>query len=76
MIPLEPFAVCRADGMSEERYAAVSQTYGHRLDGLFTDAPIPHRKLTGGDDGRDMRLLLGVEPAGAPGLDIHLGSRD
>ncbi|MFI0727701.1 hypothetical protein ACH4S9_01565 [Streptomyces sp. NPDC021225] len=37
----------------------------------MTDEPVPFRTLTGGDHGRDMRLLPGVEAPGASGLDIH-----
>ncbi|MFI6846733.1 NAD(P)H-dependent oxidoreductase [Kitasatospora sp. NPDC050467] len=46
-----------------------------RLDGLFTDEPVPFRTLVGGDYDHDMRLPPGVEEAGASGLDLHVRPR-
>ncbi|KUO18424.1 NAD(P)H-dependent oxidoreductase [Streptomyces dysideae] len=75
MAPLEPFAVYGTVDLPEERFAAVLREYGRRLDGLFTDEPVPFRALVGGDYGRDMRLLPGVEAPGAGGLGIHVRPR-
>ncbi|MEU1506184.1 MULTISPECIES: NAD(P)H-dependent oxidoreductase [unclassified Kitasatospora] len=75
MAPLEPFAVYDANELSEERFEAAKEAYGRRLDGLFTDEPVPFRSLVGGDYGRDMRLMPGVEAPGTGGLDLHVRSR-
>ncbi|MFD8543554.1 NAD(P)H-dependent oxidoreductase [Streptomyces sp. NPDC059649] len=72
MTPLEPFAVYGANDISQEQVAAAKREFTQRLDGLFTDEPVPFRSLDGGDYGRDMRLLPGVEAPGTGGLDIHL----
>ncbi|MFI0484779.1 NAD(P)H-dependent oxidoreductase [Actinomadura sp. 9N215] len=72
MAPLAPFAVYDAVGVPDERFAAAVREYGRRLDGLFTDDPVPFRLLTGGDYDRDLRLRPGVEAAGASGLDLHV----
>ncbi|PZG01644.1 NAD(P)H-dependent oxidoreductase [Micromonospora deserti] len=72
MVPLEPFTVYDALNVSQERFAAAKREYGRRLDRLFTDEPVAYRSLGGGDYGRDMRLLPGVESPGTSGLDIHL----
>ncbi|GGT86152.1 NAD(P)H-dependent oxidoreductase [Streptomyces lateritius] len=75
MAPLEPFAVYEANELPAERFAAACEAYARRLDGLFTDEPVPFRPLVGGDYGRDMRLLPGVEVPGTNGLDLHVGPR-
>jgi NAD(P)H dehydrogenase (quinone) len=75
LAPLEPFAVHGAKDFSADAFAAATEAYGRRLDGLFTDEPIPYRTLDGGDYDRSMRLLPGIEPEGTAGLDIHLRSR-
>ncbi|MEU9121025.1 NAD(P)H-dependent oxidoreductase [Streptomyces sp. NPDC048506] len=75
MAPLDPFAVHDANALSEERFAAAQQAYGRRLDGLFTDEPVPFRSLVGGDYDRAMRLLPGVEAPGTSGLDLHVRPR-
>ncbi|MBL1091323.1 MULTISPECIES: NAD(P)H-dependent oxidoreductase [Streptomyces] len=72
MTPLEPFAMYRTNDLPDSQLAAAKRTFGRRLDGLFTDEPVPFRSLVGGDYGRDMRLLPGVEAPGTGGLDIHL----
>ncbi len=48
------------------------RAYGQRLDALFTEEPVPFRRLDGGDYGRDMRLGEGLERPGATGLALHL----
>ncbi|WP_327682360.1 NAD(P)H-dependent oxidoreductase [Kitasatospora sp. NBC_00458] len=73
--PLEPFAVYGSPGVTPERFAELTEEYGRRLDGLFTDEPVPFRRLDGGDYGRDMRLLPGVEEPGTDGLALHVGPR-
>jgi NAD(P)H dehydrogenase (quinone) len=70
MTPLEPFAVYGTVDLSPEAYAAARREYGRRLDGLFTDDPVPFRSLVD-DYGRDMRLLPGAEAPGATGLGLH-----
>ncbi|MCA6091145.1 NAD(P)H-dependent oxidoreductase [Streptomyces sp. SCA3-4] len=75
MAPLEPFAVFGANDLPEERFAVAQQEYARRLDGLFTDEPVPFRSLVGGDYDRAMRLLPGVEAPGAGGLDLHVRPR-
>ncbi|MEU6487431.1 NAD(P)H-dependent oxidoreductase [Streptomyces sp. NPDC046887] len=69
--PMEPFAVFDANGLSEERYAEALETYGRRLDGLFTDEPVPFRSLAGGDYDHGMRLLPGREEPGTSGMALH-----
>ncbi|MET9296657.1 NAD(P)H-dependent oxidoreductase [Streptomyces sp. NPDC003077] len=75
MAPLDPFAVYRSIDLSRERFAIAKQEYGRRLDGLFTDEPVPFRTLVGGDYDHDMRLLPGVEAPGTSGLDLHVHPR-
>ncbi|MFC5723570.1 NAD(P)H-dependent oxidoreductase [Streptomyces gamaensis] len=75
MAPLEPFAVYGSNDLPEERFAAAREEFARRLDGLFTDEPVPYRSLVGGDYGRDMRLLPGVEAPGTGGLDLHVRPR-
>ncbi|MFB7616247.1 NAD(P)H-dependent oxidoreductase [Kitasatospora sp. NPDC056181] len=72
MAPLEPFGVYDANELPGERFAAARRAYARRLDGLFTDEPVPFRPLVGGDYDHDMRLLPGVEAAGVRGLDLHV----
>ncbi|MBB5119813.1 NAD(P)H dehydrogenase [Streptomyces eurocidicus] len=72
MAPLEPFAVFGSNDLPEERFEAAKRAYAGRLDGLFTDEPVPFRSLVGGDYDHDMRLLPGVEAQGAAGLDLHV----
>ncbi|MVO84899.1 flavodoxin family protein [Streptomyces sp. p1417] len=72
MAPLEPFAVYGANELPAERFEAARRAYEHRLDGLFSDAPVPFRSLVGGDYDHDMRLLPGVEAPGTGGLDLHV----
>ncbi|MEU1374439.1 NAD(P)H-dependent oxidoreductase [Streptomyces triculaminicus] len=75
MAPLKPFAVYGSNDLPEERFAAAKRAYGRRLDGLFTDEPVPYRTLVGGDYDHGMRLLPGVEAAGTTGLDLHVHPR-
>ncbi|GAA4936001.1 NAD(P)H-dependent oxidoreductase [Streptomyces coeruleoprunus] len=72
MAPLEPFALYGTVDVSSERFERAQREYGRRLDGLFTDPPVPFRTLTGGDYDREMRLLPGREAPGAHGLGLHV----
>ncbi|WP_405006959.1 NAD(P)H-dependent oxidoreductase [Kitasatospora purpeofusca] len=69
---LEPFAVYRSEGLSEQEFEAAAEAYGQRLDALFTEEPVPFRRLDGGDYARDMRLHDGLEQPGSTGLALHL----
>ncbi|MFF7456852.1 NAD(P)H-dependent oxidoreductase [Kitasatospora sp. NPDC008115] len=71
MAALEPFAAYGTVSLAEEGFEAVAEAYGRRLDGLFTEQPVPFRRLDGGDYGRDMRLREGLERPGASGLELH-----
>lgn len=73
--PLEPFAVYDSHDLREEAFVAATREYGLRLDGLFTDEPVPFRSLIGGDYDHDMRLLPDVETPGTSGLELHLHPR-
>ncbi|WP_052847217.1 NAD(P)H-dependent oxidoreductase [Streptomyces avicenniae] len=75
MTPLDPFAVHGSLDVPPERYARITEAYARRLDGLFTDAPVPFRSLTGGDYDHAMRLVPGTEPPGTTGLDLHTHPR-
>ncbi|MGW2227281.1 NAD(P)H-dependent oxidoreductase [Streptomyces formicae] len=70
--PLEPFAVYGADALPDDRFEEARRAYAARLDGLFTDEPVPFRTLVGGDYDHDMRLLPGVEEPGTSGLGLHV----
>lgn len=72
MAPLEPFSVSGANTLPDEAFETARREYARRLDGLFTDAPVPFRTLTGGDYDHDMRLLPDTEPTGTAGLDLHV----
>ncbi|GHJ42621.1 NAD(P)H-dependent oxidoreductase [Streptomyces sp. TS71-3] len=76
MAPLQPFVLYETADMSGERFAAAKEAYRARLQGLFTDEPVPFRRLDGGDYGHDMRLRAGAETPGAAGSDLHHRPRD
>jgi NAD(P)H dehydrogenase (quinone) len=70
MSVLPPFATYQSDHLSEEQWPAVAAAYAARLDGLFTDAPLPFRRQNGGHyDGRQV-LKPGLGD-GASGTRIH-----
>ncbi|MEU3741647.1 NAD(P)H-dependent oxidoreductase [Streptomyces sp. NPDC032198] len=75
MAPLEPFAVYGANELPEDQFAAAKREYARRLDGLFTDDPVPFRSLVGGDYDHGMRLLPDVEAPGTTGLALHVRHR-
>jgi len=68
---LPPFVVYQSDRLSVEHWPAVAQAFVARLNGLFTDAPIPFRRQNGGhyDTQQVLRPDLG---RGASGTLIHL----
>ncbi|MFC7550611.1 NAD(P)H-dependent oxidoreductase [Plantactinospora sp. GCM10030261] len=72
MATLEPFAVHNSLTLSAEGFTVAKDAYRRRLDGLFTDEPVPYRSLVGGDYDREMRLLPGLERPGTSGLGLHL----
>ena len=70
MSVLPPFATYQADHLSSDQFPAVAAAYAARLDGLFTDAPLPFRRQNGGHyDGRQV-LKPGLGE-GASGTRIH-----
>lgn len=72
MTPLEPFALYDSVAVGEDRFEEARRAYGHRLAGLFSDDPVPFRSLTGGDYGRDMRLLPEVAAGAEAGFGLHV----
>ena len=71
MSPLEPFALYGANDMTAEEYEEAERAYAERLKGLFTDDPVPFRRLDDHYD-HEMRLLPGREAPGAAGMDLHV----
>lgn len=71
MTVMPPFAVYQSDRLTTEQWDEVAAAYRARLDGLFTDEPIPYRRQNGGhyDERQVLRPGLG---AGASGTGIHL----
>ncbi|MCQ8771271.1 NAD(P)H-dependent oxidoreductase [Streptomyces telluris] len=76
MTPLEPFTVYNANDLPAEGFETAKREYARRLEGLFTDTPVPFRTLTGGDYDHDMRLLPSVENPGTTGFDLHVRPHD
>ncbi len=70
MAVLEPFVVYQADRLTSEDWPAIAARYRARLEGLFTDAPIPFRRQNGGHYDTRQVLKDGLG-AGADGLAIH-----
>jgi NAD(P)H dehydrogenase (quinone) len=71
MSVMPPFTIYQADHVSSDQWPAIAAAYTARLDGLFTEAPIPFRRQNGGHyDGRQV-LKPGLGEA-APGSRIHL----
>lgn len=68
---LPPFTVYQADRLTLEQWPSVAEAFKARLDGLFTDAPIPFRRQNGGH--YDTQQVLKPELGhGASGTRIHL----
>ncbi|MGP4109479.1 NAD(P)H-dependent oxidoreductase [Streptomyces sp. 4N509B] len=74
MRPLQPFAVCNTYEIPPERYEALTRAFAERLDGLFTEEPVPFRHLDRDYD-HSLRLLPGRETPGTSGLDLHVAAR-
>lgn len=68
---LPPFVLYQTHRLTEADWPEVAQAYSRRLEGLFTDRPIPFRTQNGGHyDGRqELRSRLGL---GESGTRIHL----
>lgn len=71
MAVLEPFVVYQADRLSPEDWPALAEHYRARLEGLFTDRPIPFRRQNGGHYDAQQVLKDGLG-SGADGTRIHL----
>lgn len=68
---LPPFTMYQSDHLTIEQWPSIAEAFKARLDGLFTDAPIPFRTQNGGHyDGRQV-LKPGLGH-GASGTRIHL----
>ncbi len=68
---MPPFATYQVDRMREEEWPAVAEAFKTRLDGLFTDAPIPFRRQNGGHyDGQ--QVLRPGFGHGSSGARLHL----
>jgi NAD(P)H dehydrogenase (quinone) len=69
---LPPFPVYRTGRMDAARFADTCRALADRLDGLWTDAPIPFRAQNAGDyDIPSLALRDDIEPGGT-GLRIHV----
>lgn len=68
---LPPFLIYQSHRLTEESWPDVADAFAHRLQGLFTDPPIPFRTQNGGH--YDQRLMLKPElGTGENGTRIHL----
>ncbi|MCP3138197.1 NAD(P)H-dependent oxidoreductase [Pyxidicoccus xibeiensis] len=68
---LPPFASYMTDRLSEAQWPSVAEAFQARLDGLFTDAPLPFRLQNGGHYDSQQVLKPGLGH-GASGTRIHL----
>lgn len=69
---LPPFLVYRTSKMDEARYGEIGAALKQRLDGLWTDAPIPFRAQNGGDYAIPaLTLREGLAP-GKTGFGMHV----
>lgn len=68
MSALPPWALPSADRLTD--YAQAREELGRRLDGLFSDAPIPYRPQFTGDYTPEWELAPHVRP-GEQGLRVH-----
>ncbi|AGC47000.1 NAD(P)H oxidoreductase [Myxococcus stipitatus DSM 14675] len=71
MEALPPFSLYMSDRLTPEQWPAVAEDYKARLDGLFTDAPIPFRRQNGGHYDTQQVLKPGLA-VGTSGTRIHL----
>jgi len=68
---LPPFTVYQSDGLRPEQWPAIAEAFEARLDGLFTDDPVPFRRQNGGHYDTQQVLKPGLGH-GASGTRIHL----
>ncbi len=71
MTVLPPFALYQADRVTAADWPDVAKAYQRRLEGLFTDRPIPFRTQNGGHYDGTQVLKPGLG-AGESGTRIHL----
>jgi NAD(P)H dehydrogenase (quinone) len=71
---LPPFTVYQSDGLRTEQWPAIAEAFKARLDGLFTDDPVPFRRQNGGHYDTQQVLKPGLGH-GASGTRIHLVKR-
>jgi len=57
---LPPFAIYQADHQTGEQWPSVADAFRARLDGLFTDDPIPFRRQNGGHYDAQQMLKPGL----------------
>ncbi|WP_097232473.1 NAD(P)H-dependent oxidoreductase [Streptomyces zhaozhouensis] len=72
MSVLEPFTIASAVNLDEAGYRAATAAYRERLAGLFTEEPLPYRRLSDEDYTRTMELRPGRERPGTTGFALHL----
>ena len=71
MTVLPPFATYLADRLDIQQWPSIAAAFQARLDGLFTDEPIPFRRQNGGHYDTQQVLKPGLGH-GASGTRIHL----
>lgn len=67
---LPPYLLYRAAAMPPDGFGAIENEFRSRLDGLFTDTPIPYRPQNGGDYDENLCLKPGIAE-GKSGFAIH-----
>lgn len=75
MAVLPPFATYFADRLTADDWPAIAAAFQARLDGLFTDDPIPFRTQNGGHYDAQQVLKPGLA-RGASGTRIHVVAED
>ncbi|MCE9669865.1 NAD(P)H-dependent oxidoreductase [Myxococcus stipitatus] len=68
---LPPFALFHSDRLHAEQWPSIAESFTARLDGLFTDAPIPFRRQNGGHYDTRQVLKPGLGQ-GTAGTRLHL----
>ncbi|MDH1629631.1 NAD(P)H-dependent oxidoreductase [Pseudomonas mosselii] len=69
---LPPFAVYRTSRVDDAGFAAACKALGQRLDGLWSDSPIPFRRQNGGDYVIPALTLRPELAPGRDGLGVHV----